>query len=126
MPLVIPGIQSNNDNKSGISKDEWQNKLAGKLLGEKHDEIVRPLFLILPLPFALSPSQWRTKDSSLHADTHRDKRVANVEIQTFAKTDLPKNHRVLKPDSMKTMNYDENRLNIHLDAEDRVHEVTTG
>ncbi|KAL1925140.1 uncharacterized protein VTP21DRAFT_23 [Calcarisporiella thermophila] len=35
--------------------------------------------------------------------------------QTFTKHDLPEEHRVLKPNSFVTLDYRENRLNVHLD-----------
>ncbi|GAM82110.1 hypothetical protein ANO11243_000890 [Dothideomycetidae sp. 11243] len=35
MPLVIPGMQSKDTSKS----EEWANKLVGKKLGDKTDEI---------------------------------------------------------------------------------------
>ncbi|KAF2120438.1 hypothetical protein BDV96DRAFT_564830 [Lophiotrema nucula] len=45
---------------------------------------------------------------------------------TFAKTDLPKEHRVLKPDSMSTMDHKPERLNIHVDEEGTVKNVRYG
>jgi hypothetical protein len=36
MPLVVPGLMSNNKDKN----DDWQNKLMGKKLGDTSDEIV--------------------------------------------------------------------------------------
>jgi hypothetical protein len=35
MPLVVPGIMSNDGG------DDWMSKLAGKKIGEQHDEMVR-------------------------------------------------------------------------------------
>jgi hypothetical protein len=46
--------------------------------------------------------------------------------QTFAKTDLPKEHRVLKPDSMSTMDHKPERLNVHVDEDGTVKKVTHG
>lgn len=46
--------------------------------------------------------------------------------QTFAKQDLPKEHRVLKPDSMATMDHKEDRLNIHVDEDGTVKNVRYG
>ncbi|KAH7114466.1 hypothetical protein B0J11DRAFT_541072 [Dendryphion nanum] len=81
MPLVVPGLQS----KSGDDgQEDWLSKLAGKKIGEQHDEV------------------------------------------TFAKKDLPSPHRVLKPDSMSTMDYKPERLNIHLDDEGTVKNVRYG
>jgi hypothetical protein len=36
MPLVVPGIMSENKGKTA----EWQDKLLGKKIGEEHDEVV--------------------------------------------------------------------------------------
>jgi hypothetical protein len=47
-------------------------------------------------------------------------------VQTFAKTDLPKEHRVLKPDSMSTMDYKPDRLNIHVGEDGTVQNVRYG
>jgi hypothetical protein len=38
MPLVVPGLMSNDSSNS--SGDDWMNKLAGKKIGEQHDEMV--------------------------------------------------------------------------------------
>ncbi|KAF2266823.1 hypothetical protein CC78DRAFT_108700 [Lojkania enalia] len=45
---------------------------------------------------------------------------------TFAKQDLPKEHRVLTPDSMSTMDFRPERLNIHVDNEGTVTNVRYG
>ncbi|KAL5120235.1 hypothetical protein ACEQ8H_001793 [Pleosporales sp. CAS-2024a] len=45
---------------------------------------------------------------------------------TFAKMDLPEEHRVLKPDSMSTMDHKPERLNIHVDDEGTVKKVSHG
>ncbi|EMD61380.1 hypothetical protein GGP41_004004 [Bipolaris sorokiniana] len=45
---------------------------------------------------------------------------------TFAKTDLPEQHRVLGPDSMKTMDFKPDRLNVHVDEHGTVKDVTHG
>lgn len=45
---------------------------------------------------------------------------------TFAKTDLPQEHRVLKPGMMKTMDFKPDRLNIHVDDDGTVKEVSHG
>ncbi|KAF1915088.1 hypothetical protein BDU57DRAFT_517884 [Ampelomyces quisqualis] len=83
MPLVVPGLMSK-DASSSSSSDDWLSKLAGKKIGEQHDET------------------------------------------TFAKTDLPQEHRVLKPDDMKTMDFKPDRLNIHVGDDGVVKEVTKG
>ena len=36
MPLVVPGVQST----GGDAGQEWMSKLAGKKLGEEHNETV--------------------------------------------------------------------------------------
>ncbi|MCJ1478944.1 hypothetical protein MMC13_007628 [Lambiella insularis] len=79
MPLVVPGLSSNtagNDQQS-----EWLSKLAGKKLGDKHDEI------------------------------------------SFAKQDLPKEHRVIEPGSMVTQDFNQNRMNVHLGKDGTVQHV---
>lgn len=63
MPLVVPGLQS----KDGDKTSDWMNKLMGKKIGESSDEI------------------------------------------TFAKKDLPKEHRVLKEGDMATMDHKPDR-----------------
>ncbi|EUC50210.1 hypothetical protein COCMIDRAFT_82678 [Bipolaris oryzae ATCC 44560] len=45
---------------------------------------------------------------------------------TFAKTDLPEKHRVLGPDSMKTMDFNPDRLNVHVDEDGTVKDITHG
>ncbi|KAK4634027.1 hypothetical protein CLAFUW4_00562 [Fulvia fulva] len=80
MPLVVPGLQSNDGGKT----EEWMNKLVGKKIGETSNET------------------------------------------TFAKTDLPQQHRVLKGDSMMTMDHNPDRLNIHTDDDGTVKKVTHG
>jgi len=45
---------------------------------------------------------------------------------TFAKQDLPKEHRVLGPDSMSTMDHKPERLNVHVDEQGTVTNVRYG
>merc|ERR1712087_497612 len=45
---------------------------------------------------------------------------------TFAKQDLPKEHRVLQPDSMFTQDHRPNRLNVHVDESGTVKDVRYG
>lgn len=40
MPLVVPGITPQSGQASTSSQGDWLNKLAGKKLGDKHDETV--------------------------------------------------------------------------------------
>jgi len=49
MPLVVPGIMSNEGSSS--AGGDWLSKLAGKKIGEQHNETVR-----LRIPLA---STWR-------------------------------------------------------------------
>ena len=51
---------------------------------------------------------------------------ADKYCQTFAKQDLPKEHRVLKPDSMSTMDFKPDRLNIHVSEDGTVQNVRYG
>lgn len=44
----------------------------------------------------------------------------------FARKDLPKSHRVLKPDDMQTMDHNPDRLNIHVGEDGTVNKVTYG
>ncbi len=64
MPLVVPGLQS----KDGDKTSDWMNKLVGKKIGDSSDEI------------------------------------------TFAKKDLPKEHRVVKDGDMLSMDHKSDRL----------------
>ncbi|BCR86891.1 uncharacterized protein ACHE_30878S [Aspergillus chevalieri] len=45
------------------------------------------------------------------------------DVNTFAKTDLPQDHRIIKPNDPVTMDLRPNRLNIHLDEQGVVHDV---
>jgi len=103
MPLVVPGIQS----KGGEGVEEWSNKLMGKKIGDNHDEVV-----CSPLS---SPSQSIVQLFLL-----------TITRQTFAKQDLPEEHRVLQPDSMSTMDFKPDRLNIHVDDKGTVQNVRYG
>jgi hypothetical protein len=101
MPLVVPGLMSNEGSSAG---GDWLSKLAGKKIGEQHNETVR-----FPYP-----------------SKHSRDLVANRYGQTFAKTDLPKEHRILKPDSMKTMDFKPDRVNIHVDDDGTVKSISQG
>ncbi|KAI5788245.1 hypothetical protein FPQ18DRAFT_392543 [Pyronema domesticum] len=39
----------------------------------------------------------------------------NLEQEKEVKKQLPDNHRIIKPDSMVTRDYQEDRLNVHVD-----------
>merc|ERR1711879_585574 len=45
---------------------------------------------------------------------------------TFAKTDLPQQHRVLNEGDMKTMDFQPERLNVHLDKDGTINKITKG
>jgi len=45
---------------------------------------------------------------------------------TFAKTELPKEHRVIREGDMSTMDHKPDRLNIHVGSDDTVQKVTHG
>jgi len=45
---------------------------------------------------------------------------------TFAKSDLPKQHRVIQPGSMSTMDHNPDRVNIHVDEQGTVKKVVNG
>ncbi|CAK4032064.1 Hypothetical predicted protein [Lecanosticta acicola] len=98
MPLVVPGLQSNDGDKTS----GWMDKLMGKKLGDSHNETVKCFH---PRVF-----------------------VQALKIrQTFAKTDLPQQHRVLKgDDQMMTMDHNPDRLNIHTSEDGTVNKVTHG
>ncbi|KAI9041561.1 uncharacterized protein KD926_006635 [Aspergillus affinis] len=48
------------------------------------------------------------------------------DVNTFAKKDLPESHRIIKPGDAMTMDYRQERLNIHLGEDDIVHDVNFG
>ncbi|KAL3473799.1 hypothetical protein BJX99DRAFT_233063 [Aspergillus californicus] len=45
---------------------------------------------------------------------------------SFAKKDLPESHRILKPGDGVTMDYKPERMNIHVDENNTVHDVRFG
>ena len=45
---------------------------------------------------------------------------------TFAKQDLPKEHRVLQPDTMFTQDFKPDRLNVHVDESGTIKDVRYG
>lgn len=122
MPLVVPGLQS----KDGKGED-WTSKLMGKSLGDSHNETVSPYDLgsgagsfvlsrVAACPLYPYPCLCRTCGFGRCADTR----------QTFAKQDLPQEHRVLKPDSMSTADFKPDRLNIHVGEDGTVQNVRYG
>src|SRR5947207_9142794 len=110
MTLVIPGLMSNDKDKTS----HWQNQLMGKKLGDASDETVSqpnsvrlardtPFFFWLPFLLTHYPH-----------------------LQTFAKKDLPEIHRVVKEGDMLTMDHNPDRLTIHVGDDGTVTNVTHG
>ncbi|KIX95655.1 uncharacterized protein Z520_08775 [Fonsecaea multimorphosa CBS 102226] len=55
------------------------------------------------------------------------KRIGETSNETsFAKKDLPQNHRVVEEGGMMTMDHNPDRLNIHVDKDGTVKKVTHG
>ncbi|MCJ1248370.1 hypothetical protein MMC30_005587 [Trapelia coarctata] len=107
MPLVVPGITPQSGQASTNSQNDWLNKLAGKKLGDKHDETVR----VTP---KYSPS------SLLSSIAH------TLTVQNFAKQDLPKNHQIVEPGSFNTMDHNKDRLKVHVGDDGIVRDVSFG
>ncbi|KAK4939625.1 hypothetical protein LTR10_020125 [Elasticomyces elasticus] len=78
MPLVVPGINSNDPG------NDWMSKLMGKKLSDSSNET------------------------------------------SFAKKDLPQNHRVVGEGDFMTQDHAPDRLNIHVDKDGTVKKVTQG
>ncbi|KAL7963784.1 hypothetical protein V8C34DRAFT_6643 [Trichoderma compactum] len=76
MPLVVPGIMSNSDDKTQV----WANKLVGKTFSETESN----------------------------------------------ETDLPESHRIIKPGSIVTKDFRQDRLNVHLNEDGTVSHVVHG
>lgn len=89
MPLVVPGLTSNSGDSNDLTS-KWMNQLMGKKIGDSSNETVRLERPNLKLMV--------TKAS-----------MADTCGQTFAKTDLPKEHRVLKEGDMSTMDHKPDR-----------------
>lgn len=127
MPLVVPGLQS----KGNSGENDWMSKLMGKKLGDQHDETVRctisstdpsTTFLRIKIP---PPSLLASNYSTLLSLTFKRENNTNS-TQTFAKKDLPEEHRILKPDSTYTTDHKPERLNIHVDDDGTVKKVVHG
>jgi hypothetical protein len=90
MPLVVPGLtnSSSEDNKT----NNWMNQLMGKKIGDQSNETVSDHILLL----AYRSCKQRVKSADSHG-------------QTFAKTELPKEHRVIKEGDMSTMDHKPDR-----------------
>ena len=85
MPLVVPGLMSGSSSKT----EDWQNKLLGKKLGDTSDSVVRNFTHLTSFPSILT--KILTKK------------------QTFAKTELPSEHRVVKEGDFTTMDHKPDR-----------------
>ncbi|PYH46187.1 uncharacterized protein BP01DRAFT_391028 [Aspergillus saccharolyticus JOP 1030-1] len=48
------------------------------------------------------------------------------DVNSFAKQDLPKTHRIVKPGDAMTMDHNPDRLNVHVDENGTVHNVNYG
>ena len=84
MPLVVPGLMGGSDNSNQL--DEWMNKLMGKKLTEG------------------------SSDATVRLKPYLSKRPRTlINVKSFAKQDLPKEHRVLEPGAMTTQDYNPNR-----------------
>jgi hypothetical protein len=81
MPLIDPVTT----NVGGDKTQEWQNKLVGKKLGDAHDEVVSTALLV---------------GSSC---------LSTYSLQTFARSDLPKETRILEPGSIVTKDFKPDR-----------------
>jgi hypothetical protein len=90
MPLVVPGLTSNSGENE--KTNNWMNQLMGKKIGDTSNETVSSL-----RPFA------GRKNRQLHV------KIADSHGQTFAKADLPKEHRVIKEGDMSTMDHKPDR-----------------
>ena len=49
-----------------------------------------------------------------------------VRLQMFCKRDLPEEHRIISPGTMVTKDYNEDRLNVHLNEDGTVSHVLHG
>ena len=49
-----------------------------------------------------------------------------TQMQTFARSDLPEEHRLIHPGSVTTADYKPERVNVHLSDDGTVHKVTKG
>lgn len=84
MPLIVPGITSN-DGKSSKT-DDWMNKLVGKKIGEGSDAVV-----------------------SLVQETSCKSMANSYICKTFAKKDLPQETRIIEPGQMVTKDFKPDR-----------------
>eukprot|EP00179_Madagascaria_erythrocladioides_P018484 CAMPEP_0198341858 /NCGR_PEP_ID=MMETSP1450-20131203/49949_1 /TAXON_ID=753684 ORGANISM="Madagascaria erythrocladiodes, Strain CCMP3234" /NCGR_SAMPLE_ID=MMETSP1450 /ASSEMBLY_ACC=CAM_ASM_001115 /LENGTH=69 /DNA_ID=CAMNT_0044046919 /DNA_START=221 /DNA_END=430 /DNA_ORIENTATION=+ len=54
------------------------------------------------------------------------KKDADAGADDVKESQLPNNHRVLKPDSMTTMDHQPTRLNVHVDNDGKITDVKFG
>lgn len=90
MPLVVPELVPGN-------KDEWTNKLVGKKISDSGASDVTVGFSVL------SCFPWELIDFSISCMSYL------TDVQTFAKKDLPEEHRILKPNDPTTADHKPNR-----------------
>jgi hypothetical protein len=95
MPLIVPGLTN-----AGDQQQSWMAKLAGKTIGSDHSDQVQPRTCMLK-----GMENWLTT------------------LQSFAQKDLPANHRIVKEDSMQTMDHDPNRMNVYVANDGTVRKV---
>jgi hypothetical protein len=94
MPLVVPGLT--NSSSENNKTNNWMNQLMGKKIGDTSNETVS--YSILPLAYKNCQPRMKSADKS-HG-------------QTFAKTELPKEHRVIKEGDMSTMDHKPDRYGL--------------
>jgi hypothetical protein len=87
MPLVAPGINSFNSGEVVPQHQEWANVLMGKTIGEKNSVTV----------------------SRMHSSAFAAEAISDLPSQTFAKSDLPENARIIKPGQSMTQDFREDR-----------------
>jgi len=106
MPLVVPGVTA--DNMGDDKAQEWMSKLAGKTLSE-------------------GPSSETVSRTDLSAiPCHGEAGANSSSPQTFCKTDLPQETRVIEPGMMVTKDFKPDRRNVHVKEDGTVSHVSQG
>ncbi|THD00304.1 hypothetical protein EYZ11_000197 [Aspergillus tanneri] len=67
--------------------------------------------------------QWKDK---LLGKKYVEGEITDTSTETFSSNILPEKHRILKPDSMRTMNFDPQRVNVHVNDQKVCTDVTMG